>query len=43
MSQADKLTLVIGLAGLYIAFRLFLFRLRWRRVKGVLRQRPPAP
>lgn len=42
MSAQYKLTLIIGLAGLYIAFRVFLFRLRWRRVRQVLDQpRPP--
>ena len=44
MSSEDKLFLIVGLAGLYVAFRVFLFRLRWRRVKSVLNQpRPPEP
>ena len=42
MSAQDKLTLIIGLAGLYIAYRVFLFRRRWGRVKSALDQpRPP--
>lgn len=42
MSAQDKLFLIIGLAGLYVVYRVFLFRRRWRRVKSALNQpRPP--
>lgn len=42
MSAQDKLILIVGLAGLYVAYRVFLFRRRWRRVRSALNQpRPP--
>ena len=44
MSANDKLLAIIGLAGLYVAFRVFVFRRKWRRVKSALNQpRPPEP
>lgn len=44
VSAQDKLLLIVGLAGLYVVFRVTVFRRKWRRVKDALNQpRPPEP